>query len=83
MAETGVTIYIPQDLVLPDNNQWTNRFKIRSETSNRVYTIAQHKTKRHWACNCPSWLTRRYCKHLRELGVPNYERPYEPRIERR
>jgi len=29
--------------LLPDNDQWENRFEIRSETSNRIYIIAQHK----------------------------------------
>ncbi len=27
--------------VLPDTAQWINRFEIESETSNRVYTVAQ------------------------------------------
>jgi len=62
---------------LPDNAQWQNRFSIHSETSGRVYIIAQHKTKRHFGCSCPSYRTRRYCKHLQSLSLPCYETPHE------
>jgi hypothetical protein len=72
------TLYIPRDaLTLPDGDQWQNRFEIHSETSNRVYIIAQNKAKKHWACSCPSYKTRRYCNHLTAIGVPCYERPFE------
>lgn len=49
---------------LPDNNLWTNRFEIRSASSNRVYIVAQNKATGKMGCSCPSYLTRRYCKHL-------------------
>jgi hypothetical protein len=68
----------PGCLALPDSDQWINRFEIRSESSNRVYVIAQNKRKRHWACSCPGWKSHRKCKHLAALGLPAYERPYEP-----
>jgi hypothetical protein len=54
-----------------------NRFEIHSETSNRVYVIAQHKEKKHMGCSCPAWRTRRKCKHLINLGLPCYEQPVE------
>lgn len=76
------TIYIRPDLALPDNALWTNRFEIGSSSSDRVYVISQNKAKRHWACSCPAWRTRRTCRHLQELGLPTHERPYEPKIER-
>mgnify|MGYP001612703939 CR=1 len=66
-----------QDSGLPDNKLWTNRFSIHSETSNRVYILAQNKAKRFWSCNCPSWRVRRYCKHLETLGLPCLEKPHE------
>ena len=70
--------YIPNNsLVLPNNEQWCNRFEIHSETSNRVYIIAQNKTKKHWGCSCPAYRTRRYCKHLQAINLPTHERPYE------
>jgi hypothetical protein len=69
-------IYIPRHAALPDNDQWINRFEIHSETSNRVYVIAQNKKKKHWACSCPAWKIHRKCKHLYSIGVPNYERPF-------
>ena len=29
--------------LLPDNDQWTNRFQIKSSSSNRLYVIAQKR----------------------------------------
>jgi len=68
---------VPQSMMLPDSDQWQNRFEIRSETSNRIYVIAQHKKRRHWGCSCPSFRVRRSCKHLEALGLPMKEVPYE------
>lgn len=62
---------------LPDNGQWTNRFEIKSESSNRLYVIAQNKVKRHWGCSCPGFKIHRKCKHLTALSLPNYEKPFE------
>lgn len=75
------TIFIRPELKLADKKDWTNRFEIASETSDRLYVVAQHKDKRHWGCSCPSWKVRRYCKHLEALGLPANERPYEAKIE--
>jgi len=65
---------------LPDNGQWTNRFEVRSETSGRVYLVAQNIRKRHWACSCPGWKRHRKCKHLILLGIPTGKHlpAYEP-----
>lgn len=49
---------------LPDNGQWTNRFEIKSESSNRIYIVAQNKSSGQWGCSCPGYLTKRKCKHL-------------------
>lgn len=73
-------IYVSRELQLPDNSQWTNRFEIHSESSNRVYTIAQNKNKRHWGCSCPGWKIHRNCKHLRALGLPGFEQPKEIKV---
>lgn len=51
-------------IALPDNDQWTNRFEIRSESSNRVYVVAQNKKTGKWGCSCPGYLSKRKCKHL-------------------
>jgi len=79
------TLYIPaqpkDEEKLPDLKGWTNRFYIKSETSNRLYVVSQNIDKRHWGCSCMSWKTRRYCKHLQVLALPCYERPYEVNIE--
>ena len=81
IPDTLPVLKAPQGMRLPDTDQWTNRFKIHSQTSNRVYTIAQHKKKRHWGCSCPKWRTLRRCKHLEEIGLPTHERPYEAKLD--
>ena len=53
--------------VLPDNAQWTNRMEIRSETSSRLYIVAQHKTNKEWACGCMGFKRYRHCKHLNTM----------------
>jgi len=70
---TAPTLKVPAAAMLPDNAQWTNRFEIKSSSSNRVYRIAQHKTGEYWGCSCPGYIYgkkgRKQCKHLRALGL--------------
>jgi hypothetical protein len=75
-----ITIRISKDVLLPDQGRWINRFEIKSESSNRVYVVSQDKNHRYWGCSCPGWITRRYCKHLRALGIPTNEKPFEPNL---
>lgn len=74
-------IKINKEHLLEDNKLWTNRFHIKSETSNRLYVVAQNKAKRHFACSCPGYLTRRSCKHLQVLQLPCHEKPFEVKLE--
>jgi hypothetical protein len=74
---TAIAIRVPESSKLPPNAQWENRFEIRSESSDRVYVVAQNKVKRHWACSCPGWRTRRQCKHLESMRLPAHEKPCE------
>lgn len=53
--------------LLPDNQQWQNRFEIKSASSSRLYTVAQRKTDHTWGCSCPGWKRHRNCKHLTTL----------------
>jgi uncharacterized Zn finger protein len=53
--------------LLPDNAQWTNRMEIKSETSSRLYIVAQHKTNGVFACSCPGYKRHRNCKHLKAM----------------
>ncbi|RKE47148.1 hypothetical protein [Sphingobacterium detergens] len=71
------TIRISKGLSLPDNDQWQFRFEVQSESSNRLYTIAQNKKKKHWGCSCPGWKKTKNCKHLQALGIPGKEQPFE------
>ena len=48
--------------LLPDNKGWTNRFSIKSESSSRLYTIAQNKANGTWGCSCKGWIRYRRCK---------------------
>jgi len=50
--------------LMEDNVQWTNRLQIRSESSSRMYTVAQRKSNGEWACSCMGWIRNRHCKHL-------------------
>lgn len=61
--------------VLPDNKLWKNRFEIHSESSDRVYIIAQNIEKGHMGCSCMGWKRYRTCKHLQSLGLPGHEEP--------
>lgn len=70
-------IHIPSALCLPDTDQWQFRFEVESETSNRLYTIAQNKKLRYWGCSCPGWKRHRTCRHLEALGIPGKQQPYE------
>ena len=81
MENNGIIIRIDHNLALPDNDQWQNRFEVRSESSDRVYIIAQHKEKKHWGCSCMGWKRYRKCKHLTAIGIPSHEEPYEVVIE--
>ena len=76
-----MNLVIQQKQILPDNDQWHNRFEICSETSNRIYIIAQNKKKHHWACSCPGWKRFRHCKHLDALSLPNYEKPKQIEVQ--
>jgi hypothetical protein len=59
------------------DNQWVNRTELKSETSNRVYVVAQHAVKRFWGCSCPGWRRHRHCKHPERLDLPSGEEPCE------
>ena len=53
---------------LPDNKTHRFRFEIKSESSNRLYIIAQHKSNLTWGCSCPGWIRHRSCKHLTAIS---------------
>ena len=76
MASLAV-IHPQRGAILEDNRQWTNRFQVHSETSDRVYIVAQHKTSRFWGCSCFGWIRFHHCKHLRTLGLPGDHKPFE------
>jgi hypothetical protein len=58
--------------LLPDNDQYKNRFQIRSASSSRLYVVAQRKSDGEHTCGCPGWIRHRHCKHLDTI-VPMLE----------
>lgn len=84
MQDLIVKPKIPIDAIKEqDNTLYTNRFKIKSESSNRLYLVAQHKQSRKWTCSCTGWITRRYCKHLRSFGIPESQSHQREEMERK
>jgi hypothetical protein len=53
--------------LMPDNAQWTNRFVVRSHTSDALYNVAQRRSDGSWGCSCPGWRHHRTCKHLHDI----------------
>lgn len=68
---------VPASSKLPDNAAYTNRFKIHSQSSANVYTVAQSKSGRWWSCSCKGWIFHKHCKHLKSLGLPGNYVPME------
>lgn len=52
----------------PDADEWVNRVNITSDSGNK-YIVSQNRNDGRWACGCRGWTTRRFCKHLDELGI--------------
>lgn len=65
--------------LMPDNDKWTNRFKVESTSSSSMHTVAQLKQDYGllpagtWGCSCRGWTMhvdaqgRRKCRHLEPL----------------
>ncbi len=66
---------------LPDTEAWVNRFEVKSESSDRVYIIAQSKSGRWWKCGCHGCIRHGSCKHLKACGLPGNYQPFEPKRE--
>lgn len=71
----AIVLPVRKSEMLEDNKLWKNRFEIHSESSDRVYIIAQNKEKGHMGCSCMGWRRYRTCKHLQALGLPGHEEP--------
>lgn len=69
-------VTIAEDRRLPDTNTHVNRFQVKSESSNRLYTIAQSRSGLWWSCGCPGWIRHKTCKHLTSMGLPGQHQPF-------
>jgi hypothetical protein len=72
-----IKLWIPEDKKLPDNAAYTNRFHVKSQSSNSLYVVAQSKSGRWWSCSCPGWIRWKKCKHLAAMALPAYQKPME------
>jgi hypothetical protein len=73
-------------IVLADNAQWMNRVEIRSESSSRLYVVAQNKQTKDWGCSCPGWAIKRHgrertCKHLQKMMPLLSQRTARPALK--
>ena len=59
------------------DDAWINRTEIRSESTDTIYIVAQHKRLGFWGCSCMGWRNRRYCKHLAAAGITEKNRTSE------
>lgn len=73
-------LYIDKSMRLPDTDRHQFRFEVESGSTDNVWLISQNKKGGWWECDCPGWKRHRHCRHLRELGIPDYPKPYEPKI---
>lgn len=53
--------------LMPNNDQWHNRFQVKSTTSSSLYVIAQRRSDNTWGCSCPGWRHHRRCHHLTDV----------------
>ncbi len=72
MKKNELVKLIPGVVALPDNNSHQNRLEIASQSSDRVYVVAQSKNTGEWQCSCPGWVIKRpgkerSCKHLKSM----------------
>jgi len=63
-----------------DDKVWENKFYVKSENSDNLYVVSQHIKKRHWGCGCAGYRIHRKCKHLKAIGLPCHEVPYEAKL---
>jgi hypothetical protein len=55
---------------LPDGAQWSDRMEIISDSGHKHIVARKAKTG-VWGCNCPGWIFKRHCSHLRDMGLAN------------
>ena len=59
--------------LMPDNQQYINRFTIDSTSSSKTYVVSQRRTDGVWCCGCRGWTMhvdaqgRRKCRHLTDI----------------
>jgi len=67
MPEISLVVKQSGAKILPDNSTWQHRMEIKSQSSSRLYVVAQNKANDIWGCSCPGWKAHRNCKHLKTM----------------
>lgn len=59
------------DEVLPDGPRYKFRFKIRSESSDKLYLVSYDDAPgaKYWVCSCMGCIRHGNCKHLDSMGL--------------
>jgi hypothetical protein len=62
--------------LMPDSDQWVNRFTVNSTSSSSVYTVSQRRSNGVWGCSCPGW------RHIlrRLANLPAAAQQFEPAV---
>ena len=48
--------------------KWVSRWFVKSQTTDREYTVSLADDGETWGCSCPHWKFRRAkCKHIQEV----------------
>lgn len=57
--------------VLPDTGRYKVRFKIKSESSSKLYMVSFDNADGagYWVCSCPGNIRHGQCKHLTAMGL--------------
>jgi hypothetical protein len=71
--------------LMPDTDQWVNRFTVNSTSSSSVYTVSQRRSDGVWGCGCPGWRHHRKCKHVTDIlrrlaALPAAAQQFEPAV---
>lgn len=64
----------------PDDKQWHNKFFVRSENSDNLYVVSQHRNGGYWGCSCAGWRIHKKCKHILAMGLPPYMKPFDAKL---
>lgn len=73
MSNNAIVPAMPRGFVKTeaDDARYTNKFMVKSASSDRLYKISYDKSPGAgwWMCSCPGCLSHGSCKHLESIGL--------------